>query len=58
MELVYILFFIMTLIFMVKIFESLKDISESLRLLANNPKSIEEAPKIRFQTNKSTKVSQ
>lgn len=57
MELVFILFFIMTLVFMVKIFEVLKDIAESLRMLANNPKSIDEARKVRLQTNKISKVS-
>ncbi len=41
---------------MFKIYTVLTDISESLRLLSNNPKTIQEAKKIRLQTNNINKV--
>ncbi len=50
MELIIILLFIIALLVMMKMYDVLKDISESLRLLANNPKTIEEARKIRLQS--------
>ena len=39
-----------------KIIEIMTDISESLRLLANNPKTIEEVRKIRLQSSKMKKT--
>lgn len=53
-----ILFFIfLSIIFgLMKIIEIMTDISESLRLLANNPKTIEEVRKIRLQSSKMKKT--
>ena len=48
---------VIAVIFLTKIFVELKDISESLRLLANNPKTLKEAKKVRLQTYKSKDVT-
>jgi len=43
---------------MFKMYTVLTDISESLRLLSNNPKTIQEAKKIRLQTSKQNNIRQ
>jgi len=58
MEIILFVILVIIAIILFKMYTVLTDISESLRLLSNNPKTIQEARKVRLQTNKLTKVKQ
>ncbi len=58
MEIILFVILVIIAVALFKMYTVLTDISESLRLLSNNPKTIQEARKVRLQTNKLTKVKQ
>lgn len=58
MEIILFVILLIMVVAMFKMYTVLTDISESLRLLSNNPKTIQEAKKIRLQTSKQNNIRQ
>lgn len=52
---VLVLIFVSMTVGIIRLINVLSDIAESLRMLANNPKTIQEAKKIRLQTKSNNK---